>query len=485
MTAFFSFFRLMVFCFLVSIFAQVAQGYSLDWKGRYNFEFVGVMNPDMEASKGASKIYGLHQLILRPNVFISDGINVYGQLHLLNNSEYPSSSLGAFWGQGLGENTTSPQDSFTSNVLSQQTGAGTLAVSQLYLSWIMGYSQLVVGRAPLDFGLGLTFNGGSGEFDHWFDSRDLIAYKIVSGNLSYTPMIASVNEGGVGLNDDVIDYIFSFEYDNKNEKTPLKIGLLYQLRKASAEGNDAPINGSFGIDDSSEQEIGEGWNSGNVSVYVERKDERSRLAVEAGFQNGETGVRSGGEEVTIQGFGVGVEWDFQPENLDVLFGVRAGYASGDNPETKEYEGYFFDKNYDVALLLFNHPLGKADVFRSQLDRGSDATLERPSSDRIDDQALSNALYISPNLSWQWTENLKLNGSFTYARLIESSVAGFETSLDLGYELDMGLEFQVHKNFKWLTQFGFVLPGDAFKGGGDQSFEKKSVYGVITKAAISF
>ena len=46
------------------------------------------------------------------------------------------------------------------------------------------------------------------------------------------------------------------------------------------------------------------------------------------------------------------------------FLTKLGMVSGDDPLTTAYEGYQLDRNYDVAMLLFYHRLGKADVLRN-------------------------------------------------------------------------------------------------------------------------
>ncbi len=453
------------------------QAFSIDWKGLYRFEFVELDNVDIN-STGGSKSYGLHHLILRPHIIAADGIELHGQFNLVNSLEYPTSAVGGFFGNGLG--STDSTDNTDSNVLSQRMAFANLAVNELYISWTGDYSTLTVGRAPLNFGLGMMFSDGHGEFDHWFDNRDLFSYKMVSGNIDYGFMLAKVNEGNSGVEDDVTDYIFNVNYNNKD--AALKMGLFYQSRVASAPGNDAPRD-SLGSEGTplEDKMILTGWKTEDINFFVGRNYENSHFAIELGLQKGTTGVESAGENIELQGLGVSTEWAYQVPNSRWHWEIKSGYASGDDPNTEAYEGYIFDRNYDVAMLLFNHSLGEANVFRSSVDRNS----TKASSNRVDDQALSNVIYFSPRATWKWSETLSLRGTFTYGKLLKESLSNSEASLDLGYEFDVALVSQIHRNFKWVTEVGFVIPGDSFKSEMSENSELKLVYGFITKAAINF
>src|SRR5690606_10968130 len=122
---------------------------------------------------------------------------------------YSNSQIGQLWGSGIGVGGTSSRDS---NSMAENQRAETIQVSQLYLTFEQEFGQLLVGRAPLHFGLGMTHNAGFGLFDHWYDTRDLVAYKVVMGNISFTPMFAKVNEGNINESDDVTDWIAHLQY---------------------------------------------------------------------------------------------------------------------------------------------------------------------------------------------------------------------------------------------------------------------------------
>ena len=149
-----------------------------------------------------------------------------------------------------------------------------------------------------------------------------------------------------------------------------------------------------------------------------------------------------------------------------------------------YEAYQFDRNYDVAMLMFNHRLGQADFLTTGLTR--DTT--KDASNSLDDESISNAIYVSPRLSYAWNDRLDLNNTLTYAQLVTNPLAtntGF--SKDLGFEWDIELAYKPTDRIQWVNQIGLLFPGAAFKNGtgGTGNLEAATTYGFATKVAISF
>jgi len=147
---------------------NLASAADLTWNGLYRVEGVQVQNSEM-SSANTDKAYVLHHLILSPKLVIADGITVHSRLDILNNSAYGISSsrnpgevtsvagdlLGGS-GPGTPVNTTAgtgPVSGSDSNSWGQSERAGTIAVTELYLTWAQEFGQFIVGRVPLQFGL--------------------------------------------------------------------------------------------------------------------------------------------------------------------------------------------------------------------------------------------------------------------------------------------------------------------------------------------
>ncbi len=176
--------RLLTVLSLILI-SQSALAISIDWSGGYRIEYNNIENPTLDANAKQPKTYGLQYLYLTPKIVASDGINIVGRFDIMGSQTpgYKNSQLGSVFGGGVG---TDPR------INSQNQEATGVTVSQLYLNVNQEYGSLIAGRAPIDFGLGITHNAGMGEFDHWYDTRDSVGYKFVVDNISFMPMMSKV-----------------------------------------------------------------------------------------------------------------------------------------------------------------------------------------------------------------------------------------------------------------------------------------------------
>lgn len=488
------------FCVLAGAVLSYAGGLTLEsassadltWGGTYRVEAVRVTNPEL-ASANTTKAYLLHHLVLTPKLVAADGLTLYSRLDVFNDPNFGinpttgqvNSVAGDVIGAGpnrgaVSGNTPSGTTGNDSNTLSRTQTAGNVAITALYASWAQEFGQLVVGRTPVHFGLGTAFNAGNGAFDHYIDTKDLIGYKVVLGNLFLFPMIGKVNEGVLGEEDDVNDYLVHVQYENP--ETELALGLLYQIRVATFAGNDTPVGGDIGGAGSTRAD---GSKQTLMGVYASQKTGDFRIGVEADILSGDTGIRTaGGQGVGLNSFSVAGEIDWAPQESTTTAGIKLGLISGDDPGTADtYEGFVFNRNYDVGMLMFNHPLGQRDFLRTGLVRGSASNPSSVNND-IDSEGMSNAIYFAPHLQLQWKPNLSYGATLLYAMLNKEPLAGGDTAKDLGFELDLNVTYKPYDRLSWITEVGMLLPGAAWKG-GSQNLENKFAYGVTTKAAISF
>ena len=463
-----------------SLFLNSAMAGDLEWSGIYRVEGNFLKNSELDKD-GKEKTYGLHHLVLRPKIVAGDGLTIYGQFGLLNNpTDYPNSQMGQVWGSGVGNGA--PTSANNSNTLSQTQKSETIEVTQLYLTFTQEYGSLLVGRAPLHFGLGLTHNAGRGSFDHWFDTRDLVGYKFVVGNLFFMPMIGKSSEKNIHNSDDVNDYMFHFQYENP--ETDLEMGVYYWMRKASNQGGDAPAGaplGGAGATATGDVDMR------TVSLYALRHDDNLHLGMEAAFQTGETGILSSGDNVSLSGFGIAAEFDYRATDSKFKWSLRAGSASGDDPSTSaKYEGFIFDRNYDVAMMMFNHSLGQADFLGTNLQTGAVRDAEG-NIYRADVEAISNVIYLAPSVRYHFTDRWSWDNKVVTGWLATNPLAGSVPARDpgkeIGYEFDTAVNFTPRKGITWINQAGFLFPGSAWRGDGQ--FDSKFGFGLATKAAISF
>ncbi len=457
----------------------------IEWSGVYRFEGNHIKNSDLN-SRGKELGYGVSHLVLRPKIVAGDGVTIHGQFNIFNeDTVYENSQLGQIWGHGVrngaaANTTSSNQDS---NATSDNQTAETIKVSQLYLTLNHEYGQLLVGRAPIHFGLGISHNAGRGLFDHWYDTRDLVGYKFIVGNLYFLPMFGKVNEGVLNGNDDMNDYMIQVMYENP--ESDIEMGVFYQMRKGSESASDTPVGASGGnVLGGATGAQGAEVDSKLVNIFARRNFSTFMFGLEAAFQSGEAGAfTAGGEKVTWGGFGVAAEFEYKPEGSKWHWGLNLGTASGDDPATDaKFEGFIFDRNYDVGMLMFNRPLGQDDFLRTRLETGSVRDANNV-IDSADIEALSNVMYFAPRVRYIFSDRWSLDNTLVTGWLGTNPIVGQDVSKDLGYEWDISLNFSPRKGVSWVNQVGVLFPGAAWEGG--TAYDSDFAFGLTTKAAISF
>ena len=456
--------------------SSVSKATSIDWSGGYRVEYVSIDRPSLAEPK-ESKTYGLNFLYLQPKIIGSDGINIISRFDVFssNNAAYRNSQVGAIIGSGLDDGTGDTGN----NVNSQTQDSSLLRVSQLYLNVNHEFGSLLVGRAPIEFGMGITHNAGRGEFDHWIDTKEVLSYRFVVDNISFAPMFARVKQqdfgGGIAN-----DLIYHFEYDNKD--IGAKVGVFHQTRTAGPSTNDATVADYPGgsVRDA-------GYKAQTVNIYLERKWTAFEFKLEGSFLTGNTGVATAtGEQIKLNSYAVVTEMFFPRGEGSWEFGSKLGVVSGDNPTTTAFEGYQLDRNYDVGILLFNHRMGDStlDLHNTKILHSTDTANGLSIGNSVDDEAIGNTLFIAPSLKYTLNEKLDLKTTVVYAQMMVSPNNFNDIKKDLGLELDMEVIYRPRERVTWSTGLGILSPGSAWSG-GSANYDNKTNYGLTTKAAITF
>jgi hypothetical protein len=225
---------------------KTAQAGDLSWSGLYRIEYFQSENLELDGVKRRDG-YFLHHLVMSPKFTAADGLTIYSRFDLLNNCQFgQNGQAGQLLGDGISNSpncsTATPTPAAgKSNVFSSSQNPESLLVNQLYLTWVQEFGALIVGRAPLQFGLGLTYNAGNGPFDHWFTNEDMVGYKFVFGNLFVLPMLGKVQQGSsTGANNldiggSINDYMIQVQYENPETDLALGVFALPQGRMPSAD----------------------------------------------------------------------------------------------------------------------------------------------------------------------------------------------------------------------------------------------------------
>ena len=470
---------------LLFVFSMPAFAGDLEWSGLYRIEGQSIQNPDF--SSETNKDYGVHHLIMRPKIVAADGLYIQGQFHILNGSGSGGPQLGSVWGNGAvaGTNAAGTSDSSDSSTLQESQAEEMFAVSEFYISLTQEFGSLIAGRAPLHFGLGMTYDAGKDLFDHYYNNRDLVGYKVVMGNFFFMPMFAKIDEAGISGSTDINEVILHFQYENPEENVAM--GVMYNNRTAGVSSNNVPVDTGSAFDGGT---ISGGYNIKNLNIYYEKSWDESRVGFEVLNQSGDYGVDVGSGTVEASAFAFAFEYDSTPREKRLHWGIRAGIASGDDPSTAdEYEGFMFNRNYDVAVLLFNHALGQANLMRTELagtryGTQRDGTAVTSSSSDPDIEGIGNAYYFAPQFTYKWRDRWDIKANFTAAWLDQADFGSTTADKALGYELDLSLVFRPNERLVWENTFATFLPGSAWEVGSN-NFSTDSAMGFVSRAAISF
>ncbi len=466
------------------LWAPLSHATSIDWAGGYRFEWTELDRPSL-ATPGLRKAYGLHHLYLAPRIIAADGVNIYSKFHILSSQDpaYQYSQAGDIWGGGLPRSPspkdTTDVDSSRNNVMGKSQRQTPIQVSQLYMTVNQENGIFFAGRMPMEFGLGMTYNLGNGPFDHWLNSRDLVGFRFVIDNLYIQPMIGRQYDESYDQSNTVQDQIIQVQYDNKDSGNSL--GILYEQRKGSKGVNDTSLSGISGSNGPGT--LDGDFSTQRTSFMLGKAWTGFGFKFEASFLSGSTGViNTKSNNVKLNGYGLAAELYFPNPASQWDWKVRVGMATGDDPTTDDYEGFQFDRNYDVAFLMFNHRLGQKDFFTTNTIK--DTTTGRNNSNSIDDEAIGNAMYLSPQVKYMWNERLDLVQTLTAAQLVANPTNSTDFNKYAGVEYDVELAYKFRERAIWSNQVGVFFPGAAFKD-GRTGLETSTTWGLASRIAITF
>lgn len=450
----------------IAMISSSAGAMSLDWSGGYRAEWTEVDKPSL-GTPTQRKAYGLNYLYLSPKIIAADGVNINSRFDVFNNSSYSNSQLGEIW--GLNDNNPS--------VSSQNQGGSSIRVSQLYLTVNQEYGALMVGRVPWEFGLGMSHNAGKGAFDHWYDSRDMVAYKVVVGDWFVMPMLGRQKSQDFGQGNSLSTMGIQLQYENTESKS--LIGVFVEQKKGAVTALDYTADQITAY--SPGGRVASALNETTTSFVLGRGFDSFAFKVEASFLQGETGIQTtAGEDVRLGGYGIAAELSFPRPQSKWEWSAKLGMATGDDTSSTNYGGFAFDRNYDVAMLLFNHRLGTKDFLQTNTVKDTTHSV----GNSADDESISNALYLAPSVKYTWSDKVDLKNTLVYAQLLNTQQNSVDAKKDLGLEWDIELIYKPMERIQWVNQVGLLFPGQAWKNGTD-GLSNDFTFGLASKAAISF
>lgn len=459
-------------CFL----SAQASAYDFYWSGNYSLEGNYLNSVDLGNDTDGDKAYLNHHLMLKPEIILFEGLSINGVLDILNaggSTQPPGQRLGHVIGSDLSDASASYSSDVPYAFLQRRLSkTREVNLTEAYLSFSHVNGQLKFGRIPLEFGLGAFYNKGHKSFDHWYTTRDGVSYEFQMGSLSFKPM-ASIMSDALEDKGDALE--FGLEFHFRVEDTGLDLGAMILQRHIPGTLN----SGLTGV-------VSGAAKPTFYSLFYERDLKNYTYGFEAMFQNGDLGLDAAGNKVSLRGFGIAVEGEYRWTNFDL--GLKLGYASGnDSSDAGTYSGVSFHRNYNLGLILFNHPLGASNLDALGTDlkgrRGALSSADYKSNKVADTDSVSNAFYLAPNFEYKFNSKWQMGGAVITAWLSETQSNLGDLSSYLGTEIDLTLTYKPTQNIIYKTTLGYLSTGSAFDGAG--TLKTKDVFGLHMGLGVNF
>lgn len=495
---------------------------------------------------------------LNPLLKLNDHISIHGQMDFLDNLLFGQSEVATLQiANPITGTLTLPAANGPFGVMAGSSGdpvgggGGNFEVRRLYVDLLTSGGKFRIGRQPSQFGLGIFTNDGDGPEGDFGDTFDRILYLAgldlngsnrLNFGLAYDfafensldPSVTGV-DGGVGSNwNDAMQggLILLFQNDN------FEIGNFAGLRYRDGNDGDPTTTATF-IDVNDED------GDGNTIEGIEKpagKDGDTFLITEDFYANFyiKDHYRLGLEGALVTGklaSGVAIDsvvlddpaqadfagnnplpnpielpqtgnqndafivmaamefegwWNFGGETL-----LKAGFASGDSsPLSQRVTQLGFRPDYDIALMMFDVPLGTSPAIRV----GGITELGRKP---VSPNYINNAIYAAWGFKQKfditsgvpWAEDFKIGAkvisAYAPSRNLDinfaevTGVGGLphvvNASRWYGFEVDLSAEATFFEFMHWSTTAGAFFPGGLY----DIQDDNKTINGSTSINPINF
>ncbi len=491
---------------LTSVAPTAAHALDLDWSGQLRSELNWVNNysmgngnlPDARSlgngytvSGGGSENAAFQTLFarLRPKVIVND--NVY-----IKSEWWVGSPIYGFFGDGAPYSTDQRQ------YYSNQSRGSTITAQRLWLEVITDVGTLQVGRAPLNWGLGLVWNAGEGLYDRYQTTGDTVRLVSKFGAFTFVPSVVKYsmgnNVGGSAQYDGtswqpssggqgVSDYALQLKYENPDEDLEGGVNFVKRIAGPAQDTN----YGYLGFNGTAA-----GANYNTWDLYARKRAGKLTVAGEVPLTSGDIGG------VSYSAFALAAEANYAVTDSWEA-SLKAGHAPGQpnavNGSTDKFRAFYFNPNYKIALIMFNYALHNFVGPNSQNNPagGTAQNLVSPY-----DNPITNANYLNVGGAYR-SDKWRFHADYTFAQAGESAAAGsyfyntwqrkyvdntsgLTQSTALGWEMDYGAQFRYDDTFQFGLDLGWWFPGDFYKFSNTATSNTTgTVFATVLRAGVSF
>lgn len=503
-----------------------AHAVELDWSGQFRADSHIIPNYTMDASSNGPRTDtarldsggyyipggGMHGayfqtlfMRLNPKVLVNDNIAIKSEFWL-------GDPVYGIYGGNVPK--TNDQRQFYST-----QSAGSVITAQRY--WAEVYSDLgtfQIGRAPLNWGLGIVWNDGADLWSRYMTTADVVRLNAKFGAFSFIPTWAKYSSGNtVGGNcsasascaprpgrGNVVEVAFALQYNNLDENMDLGVNLVHRV--ISGEQDTAGYRGFSGGTAGVRDYASTAGSSYSIwDIYAKKKIGKFSFGIEVPVISGTLGPN--GSKYKTYAIATETVLEASPRfNLQLKAGQAPGQPNvdifADNGATirkiDSFRGFYFHPNYRLGLIMFNYQL--ANMAGPNTD--NDSSLES-SKRSVFDNPISNARYASlrANLfadKWSFYTQLiyaianqaaEPNKQFynTWERRIRHGASNVQKQgKRLGIEFDWGTFFKWDDHFGVGADFGVLFPGEFYKFSNSAHHNlTRKVFAATLKAGVTF
>ncbi|MBU6375052.1 MAG: hypothetical protein KGQ59_03580 [Bdellovibrionales bacterium] len=369
---------------------------------------------------------------LKPRVIVNDNVYLHSEWW------FGSPAYGFFGDAG----PTQDRNSFNSTF----SDGGTLTAQRFWAEILTDVGNVHVGRAPLQWGLGLVWNAGDGLYDRFQSTGDVIRMVSKFGAFSFAPAAVKYTSGSSISGSSVSDYAIALKYENSDEEFEGGVNFIRRVGTGLRAFNET----AFGD-----------VNMTTWDIFTRKKLGKFELLAESPIV---TGKVSGGEYST---YALALEGRYAASDSWNFF-TKAGHVPGQSGDEGKFRGYFLHPNYKLGLILFNYQFAHFGI--NNVGSGANGS--------VFNAPITNANYL--HLGGDYTSGKwQFRGSWTYAQARETAgttgrfynqwTRSFENaggstaqSSSLGWELDAGTTLKWDDHFEFKADAGLFFPGDFFK-----------------------
>lgn len=385
------------------------------------------------------------RLRLVPHIRINNSVHVYVDIDLLDALAFGGNPAGANPGilQAIGQQKAdgtlfNEPVGLTGGVLPGEDYRDSLFARRAWVEVYTKYVDLKIGRMGSHWGMGLLANDGNCDTCDYGDIVD----RVMISTSAIDPVRISLAvdtraEGFINRDDDTHSFL-------------LQGGYLHEVWKVGAyvRWTRRPSNKLNLLH-------GDIWGSAKLGpLFVE---------VEGLLAWGQADTTDiGVEDLRILSGGGALHATLAVSPWEA--GLSLGAASGDkDPLDNAWHTMRFDRDYDVGLLMFEHPMPQFQI--GDAANEADGPLGNvDTSSAIAHEGVSNAFYIRPQFHVDILDNLRAGISIVTAWPMVPAAFGNTDNAPrnfYGAEFDGDVTFTLHNAFELKAQAGLFVPGNVF------------------------